>query len=121
MASIRQQQLASSIQRSLGDLFIRQGSRYYGGAFVTVTRVSLTPDLSIARIYLSVYNVSNKQEIIDLLSENVKDIRYHIGNQIRNKVRRIPELEFYLDDTLDEVFHLEQLFEGLEIPKEEEE
>ncbi len=127
MASIRQEQVASLIKQHLGDVFIKDGRGIYGGAFVTITNVRMTPDLMIARIYLSVYNVEDKQEVVDIVESQNYLVRKLLGQRIRNKVRRIPELEFYLDDTLDEVFRMGQLFdklredEGKEADKEEEE
>ncbi len=111
--SIRQQQVASIIKQALGDIFIKSGRDIYGKAFVTITNVKLTPDLLIARVYLSIYNVEDKQEIVDIIEEQNHYVRRLLGQKIRNKVRRIPELEFFLDDTLDEVFRLDQLFDDL--------
>ena len=114
MESIRQQQVAKLIQQSISDIFIKHGRDIYGRAFITLTKVYITPDLLLARVYLSVYNVTDKQQVIDTMSENVYFIKGKMGNQIRNKVRRIPELEFYLDETLEEVNRVEQLFEKLD-------
>ncbi len=113
MDSIRQQQIAELVKQSLGDIFIREGSNYYGSAFVTITHTKVTPDLLLARIYLSVYNVANKQGVLQQIQVHGGNIRHLLGNKIRNKVRRIPELEFYLDDTLDEVYRIESLLNRL--------
>lgn len=121
MASKRQQQVESMLKQQMADLLIREGRNYYGRAFVTMTNVKVTPDLMTARFYFSVYNVTDKQAVIDTLSENVHSVRRSLGAKIRNKVRRIPELEFYLDDTLDEVYHMEDVFSKLNIPPAEEE
>lgn len=121
MNPIRQQQVASLIKRNLGEIFTKEGRNIYSNAFVTITQVRLTPDLSIARVYLSVYNVEDKQDIVTMITENEYGIRRLLGNRIRNKVRHIPELEFYLDDTLDEVYKMEKLLDGLDIKPEEKE
>lgn len=113
MDSIRQLQIAELIKQSVSDIFIREGRNYYGNAFVTITHVKVTPDLLLARIYLSVYNVANKQEVPVLVREHSGNIRHLLGNKIRHKVRRIPELEFYLDETLDEAFRIESLLDRL--------
>ncbi|MBK8474400.1 MAG: 30S ribosome-binding factor RbfA [Sphingobacteriales bacterium] len=113
MASIKQQQVASLLQHSLGDIFIREGRNIYGNAFVTIMQVRLTPDLLLARIYLSVYNMPDKQAIVGIIEESKGHIRHLLGMQIRNKVRRIPDLEFYLDDTLDEVARIDALFDRI--------
>lgn len=113
MDSIKQQQVASLLQQALSEVFLYKGREWYGGAFVTITQVRMTPDLMTARFYLSVYNLPDKNNAVDLLTENKSAVRHQLGNKIRNKVRRIPELEFYLDDTLDEVFKMEALFEKI--------
>lgn len=115
--SFRQQQVASLIKRTLGDIFTKEGRNIYSNAFVTITQVRMTPDLSIARIYLSVYNVKEKQDVVTMITENEYGIRRLLGNRIRNKVRHVPDLEFYLDDTLDEVYKMDKLFD--EIKKDE--
>ncbi|OWY23237.1 30S ribosome-binding factor RbfA [Sphingobacteriales bacterium UPWRP_1] len=111
--SIKQKQVASLIHHALADLFIRNGAKYYGSAFVTLTHVRVTPDLMLARIYLSVYNKPAKHEVIDAIAENAHAIRHDLGAVIRHKLRRIPELEFYLDDTLDEAEKIDRLFDKL--------
>ncbi len=121
MSAIRQQQVASLIKRTLSEIFIKEGRNIYNNAFVTITQVRLTPDLSVARIYLSVYNIQDKEDVITMISENEYGIRRLLGNRIRNKVRHIPELEFYLDDTLDEVYKMDKLLDGLDIQPEKEE
>lgn len=92
---------------------MKNGPNYYGKAFVTITKVKVTPDLSVARFYLSVYNVDNKEEIIDQLRDHMHDIRGQLGNKLRNNLRRIPELEFFLDETLDEVFRIEKILKDV--------
>ena len=73
----------------------------------------VTPDLLIARIYISVFNIKEKQDVVDMINENGWAVRNLLGRKIRHKVRRIPELEFYLDDTLDDVYKMEKIFDKL--------
>lgn len=113
MPSIKQQQVASLIQQTLGDIFIREGRNIYSNAFVTITHVRLTPDLSLARIYLSIYNVPDRKQVIAIIEESKSTVRHLLGSQIRNKMRHIPNLEFYLDDTLDEVAKIDSLFDRI--------
>lgn len=110
MSSIKQQQAASLLQQTLADIFIREGRAIFGTAFVTITHVRLTPDLLLARVYLSVYNVTDKSGVVTLIRESKSHIRHLLGDRIRNKVRRIPELEFYIDDTLEEMAKVDDLF-----------
>ncbi len=111
MESRRQKRISSLIQEDVGEIFQKKGASLYGARpFVTVTDVYVTPDLSIARLYLSIYNVDNRQEVMDMLEGNIKELRYLLGNKIRHQVRHIPELEVYLDDTLDQVFRMDKIF-----------
>lgn len=113
MESRRQKKISSLIQKELSSIFQKYGPDYYGKAFVTITHVRVTPDLSIARIYISVYNIDDHQQVINILSRHISEFRGKLGNRLRNQLRKIPGLEFYLDETLDEVFRLEQIFKGI--------
>lgn len=80
------------------------------GAMVTISGVRVTPDLYTARVYVSIYNHKNPDAVLDSLDKNNKMIRGLLGNKIRNKVRSIPQLEFFKDDTLEDVQNLERIF-----------
>lgn len=114
MASFRREQTASTILRSFSGILQQEGAYIYGDALVTVTRVNMTPDMGIARIYLSVYNAHNKEFAIEAIRHNATRLRQELGKRIRNHVRRIPFLEFYLDDTVDEMYRVDELFKNLE-------
>ena len=114
MESKRQRQVAEVVKRNFGILLQQEGSYIYGtDAFVTVTGVKISPDLNIAKIYLSVYNIEDKQNVILEMEQEYARLRSSLANRIRKHVRRIPELQFYLDDTLDEMYRLNQLFTRL--------
>ncbi len=108
MNTTRQQKIAAMLQRELANIFL-QDSRNIYKCMITVTKVTITSDLSIARAYLSIYNTQDKEVIINLIKENTKDIRYRLGQQIRNQMRVVPTLEFFLDDTLDYLEHIDEL------------
>ena len=108
MNTTRQQKIAAMLQRELANIFL-QDSRNIYKCMITVTKVTITSDLSIARAYLSIYNTADKEVIINLIKENTKDIRYRLGQQIRNQMRVVPTLEFFLDDTLDYLEHIDEL------------
>ena len=113
MDSIRQQQIGKHVQQALVTTFQVHGRDIYGGAFVTISEIKVTPDLQIAKVYLSVYNVEDKLAIVDNVSKNASFLRKKVGERIRKKVRHIPELHFYIDETLDEVFNIDQLFKKI--------
>jgi len=111
MESKRQKQVSKLIQVTLSDVFQRELHEITQNAMVTVISVHITPDLFIARNYLSIFNHPNSSALLKTINEHKKQIRGFVGNKIRNKMRTIPELEFYLDDTLDEVFKIEKLLQ----------
>lgn len=108
MNTTRQQKIAAMLQRELANIFL-QDSRNVYKCMITVTNVTITSDLSIARAYLSIYNAQDKDVIISLIKENAKDIRYRLGQQVRHQLRVVPTLEFFLDDTLDYLEHIDEL------------
>lgn len=108
MNTTRQQKIAAMLQRELANIFLVDSRNIYK-CMITVTNVKVTPDLSIARAYISVYNTADKELIIKLIKENTKDIRFRLGQQVRNQLRVVPALEFFLDDTLDYIEHIDEL------------
>jgi ribosome-binding factor A len=107
--SIRTERLASVIQKDLG--MILQQSYQPSGCFITVTQVRVTADLSIAKVYLSVFTQDrDPQTIYQYIDDNQDQIRYELASKIKNQVRRIPELLFFEDDTAEYVNKMEQLF-----------
>lgn len=116
MDSTRQLKFSKLIQKELGTLFQREGKNFYGSNFVTITSVSVTPDLSVARVRLSLFKASKPQEVMDLIRKNSHEIRRKLGNSIHNQARIIPTLEFFLDDSLDYVERMDEIFKNLHIP-----
>ena len=119
MASIRQQQVAETIKRNFGLVLQQEGAYIYGSEpLVTVTNVKLTPDFSLAKIYLSVYNTDNKQAVILEMEDELSRLKHALSTRIRKQVRRIPDLSLFLDDTLDEMYRLKQVFDKLHDDKQ---
>lgn len=118
MESIRQRQIAELVKRNFGQVLQSEGSYIYDDAFVTVTNVKMSSDLGLARIYCSIYNTENKQAVILQMREEYTRLRQSLGQRLRKKMRRIPELEFFMDDTLDEMYRLNALFDRLHEEKQ---
>ena len=115
METKRMLQVAELIKRNFGQVLQQEGTYIYGTTpFVTVTNVKMTPDLTIAKVYLSVYNIEDKQTVILEMEDNLTRLRQSLAFRIKKHVRRIPELQFYLDDTLDEMYRLRELFQQLD-------
>ena len=115
MESKRQKQVAELIKRNFGIILQQEGSYIYGPeALVTVTSVKVSPDFGIAKIYLSVYNRDNKQAVILELEEQITRLRQSLAYRIRKHIRRVPMINLFLDDTLDEMYRLNALFDRLD-------
>jgi ribosome-binding factor A len=116
MESKRQQKVARQIQKDLGEIFQRDVPHLFNGAFITVTNVRISPDLGVARIYLSFLASKNPGLLLDAIRDNSRTIRQHLGERVRHQLRIVPELTFYIDDTAEYAAKMDQLFAGLDIP-----
>lgn len=108
METTRQNKIARLLQKELGDIFLLQTKAMHG-VLVSVSAVRISPDLSIARAYLSVFPSERGEEIIKNVNANMKSIRYELGTRVRFQLRIIPELKFFLDDSLDYLEHIDEL------------
>jgi len=113
MESIRQRQTAEVIRRHMGTVFQKEGSYIYGRAFVTVTKVYVSPDISISKIYLSVYNTEDKKGVLEKVNANVHVLKKNLAYRIKKHVRRVPEITFYIDDLVDEMYKVDSLLNNL--------
>ena len=114
----RPKRLAAVIKRDLGQII--QRSYQPSGTFVTVTNVVMTDDLSIAKVYLSVFSPGRDDKpVYEFIDEHIDQIRYDLASKIKNQVRKIPELHFYEDDTAEYVNKMEQLLKEVDIPEED--
>lgn len=109
MESTRLTRVEKQIQKDLSEIFIPLGKKLTIGKMLTVTRVRLTPDLGLAKVYVSIFPSESAQIAVDVISEHVSQIRNELGQRIRHQVRKIPELKFYLDDSLDYIQNIDNL------------
>ena len=109
------------MRRHFGTVLFHEGSYIFGSALVTVTNVKMSSDLGIAKIYLSIYNSENKLEVMQMMRKNMHPLRQALSQRLKKHVRRIPEIAIYMDETLDEMYKLNQIFDGLDETKREEE
>lgn len=107
--STRQQKINKLLQKDLADIFQQQGMQAYGGAMISVTAVRVTPDLAIARVHLSIFPSAKASEVMNTVNSNVKAIRGELGRRVRHQLRIIPELTFFIDDSLDYVERIDDL------------
>lgn len=109
MATTRQEKVARQIQKDLGEIFQQKSRSHFENKMITVTVVRMSPDLLIAKAYLSIYPSKNSEKILELIREHANEIRYDLGNRIRHQVRKIPELKFFIDDSLDYIDRIDEL------------
>ncbi len=101
MSTIRQNKVASLIQKELGNFFQREASIYFGGAMITVTQVRMSPDLGVAKVFLSIFSKLDKKEVYQFIVSQAKEIRFKLGKEVGKQLRIVPELIFYPDDSID--------------------
>ena len=108
MQETRQNRIARLLQKELSTIFQSQ-TRMMHGVMMSVTRVRISPDLSICTAYLSIFPSEKADEIISNINANNKTIRYELGTRVRNQLRIVPELRFFVDDSLDYIDHIDEL------------
>ncbi len=109
----RQRQVAAVINQELNTIFLRMGLNMSNGGMVSISSVKITPDLFEARVYLSFFQIEDKDAALDKIKDRYKEIRKELGTRVRHQLRSIPELTFYIDDTLDYVFKIEELLKNV--------
>lgn len=109
MESKRQNKISKLLQKDISNLLGTLSNELFGNAMVSVTKVYVTKDLSIAKVYLSIFATKDKKEILDKISDNTKKIKYLLAKQIRHQLRVIPNIVFYEDDSLDYIENIENL------------
>ncbi len=107
--STRQQKVSRELQRDLSEIIRSKGMAAFGGAMVTVSEVRISPDLSIAKVYVSIFPSAKQEEVMKMLEEDKRRLRGELGRQVAKQLRIVPELDFYLDTTLDYAEHIDEL------------
>ncbi|MBL7692246.1 MAG: 30S ribosome-binding factor RbfA [Flavipsychrobacter sp.] len=115
----RQKQVGKMIMEELSDIFMREGLNMIDGGMVSISKVTVTPDLLEARVYLSFFQVSDNAALLHKIKERSGELRKLLGMRVKNQLRRVPELIYYTDDTLDHVFKMEELFKKINEEREE--
>jgi ribosome-binding factor A len=109
----RQKQVANEIAKELNDIFLKMSLTMVDGGMVSIASVKMTPDLYEARIYLSLFQVKDPEAVLEKFKDLSSEIRGELGKRMRHQLRIIPQLTFYLDDTLDYVFKIEKLLDDI--------
>ena len=107
--STRQLKVAKELQKDLAEIIRSKGMAAFDGAMVTVSGVRISPDLSVAKAYVSIFPSGKAEKVMGILTDNVKAIRGELGHMVAKQLRIVPELTFFLDSSLDYVEHIEEL------------
>jgi ribosome-binding factor A len=110
MESKRQQKFAGVLQEELATIFQREGAAYLPNTLVTITKVRVSPDLAVAKVYLSFLNTNNTTLSVAEVNSHAGEIRYKLGARIRHQARVVPTLTFFVDDTNQYVEHMDKIF-----------
>jgi len=109
MESTRQKKVSRQLQKDLSEIFQLHGRDIIGTSFVSVTVVRVSADLSVARVYISMFGIENKEALMQKMNQQTYAIRRKLGERIRNQMRKVPELKFFLDDSVDYSQQIEDL------------
>lgn len=113
MESKRQQKFAGLLQEELASIFQREGAAYLPNTLVTITKVRVSPDLAVAKVYLSFLNTNNTNLSLATVNSHASEIRYKLGSRIRHQARVVPTLTFFVDDTNEYVEHMDKIFDKI--------
>jgi ribosome-binding factor A len=114
----RQKQVGKLIQQEMSEIFQREGMSMTGGGMVSISKVLTTPDLMEARIYLSLFQIKDQKTVLKEFKERTAEWRGMLGQRVKNQLRRVPEIQFFIDDTLDYVFKMEEVFKQIKDDEE---
>ncbi len=109
----RQKQVGKLIQQEMSGIFQREGMSMVSGGMVSISKVLVTPDLMEARVYLSLFQIKDQKDILKEFRTRTAEWRNELGQRVKNQLRRVPELQFFIDDTLDYVFKMEEVFKKI--------
>lgn len=118
-STVRQQKVSKLIQKELSDIFLRDKRGILNHAFITIADVKISPDLSVAKVYLSMTLAKDKKVLLSNIEMHKSEIRKALGDRIRNQARIIPNLIFLIDEVEENAQRIEDLIKSLNIPKED--
>src|SRR4051812_12310492 len=114
----RQKQVGKLVMEELSDIFQREGMNIVDGGMISISKVMITPDLLEARVYLSFFQVKDPNALLHKIKDRGWEWRKLLGHRIKDQLRRVPELQFFSDDTLDHIFKMEEIFKQINKDRE---
>jgi len=112
MESTRQKKVSRLIQKELADIFLRKNNEFAPGKLVSITVVRVSPDLSFAKVFLSVFPSTNQDEVVNAIKDHTAKIRFELGQKVRTQLRIVPEIAFFIDDSLDYIDNIDKLLKS---------
>ena len=112
MESTRQKKVSRLLQKEAADLFLRKGNEFARGKMISVTRVRISPDLSVARIYISIFPSDGQEDIMKGIQDHSPKIRYEIGRKVGKQLRIVPEISFFIDDSIDYIDNIDRILKS---------
>ena len=112
MESTRQKKVSRLIQKELADIFLRKNNEFAHGKLISITSVRVSPDLSFAKVFLSIFPATNQEEIVNAIQEHSSKIRFELGQKVRTQLRIVPDIAFYIDDSLDYIDNIDKLLKS---------
>jgi ribosome-binding factor A len=112
MESTRQKKVSRLIQKELADIFLKRGNEFGHGKLVSITRVRISPDLSFAKVYISIFPATNQEDVLKSLQEHTSKIRFDLGHKVRTQLRIVPDIAFHIDDSLDYIDKIDKLLKS---------
>jgi ribosome-binding factor A len=112
MESTRQKKISRLIQKELAGIFLKKGGEIAPGKMISITKVRVSPDLSFARIYISIFPSNSNDQVLKSVQEQSGKIRYEMGQQVRSQLRIVPEIAFFIDDSLDYIDNIDRLLKS---------
>ncbi len=112
MESTRQKKVSRLIQKEVADIFLKRGNELAHGKLISITRVRISPDLSFAKVYISIFPADNQNAILQSVQEHTPKIRFDLGQKVRSQLRIVPDIVFHIDDSLDYIDHIDELLKS---------
>jgi len=104
--------VARLVQKEVAEIFLKKGIEYAPGKLISITKVRVSPDLSYARIYISIFPSTNQEEVLHVIQEHTHKIRFELGHKVRSQLRIVPEISFFVDDSLDYIDKIDKLLKS---------
>ena len=109
MESTRQKKVSRLILKEMAEIFLRKGNEMAPGKMVSITKVRVSPDLSYAKIYISIFPSANQEETLNAIKDHSTRLRFELGHKVRTQLRIVPEITFFIDDSLDYIDNIDRL------------